>query len=265
MKRLHPFRGGHIAYQIIGKGTTLVLIHGFLANMDLWRDIVPRLSKRYRLLLLDLPGHGGSSSFGYVHQMEFMGEAIHSILKSHRIRKVFFVGHSLGGYVALAFAESYPDMTKGILLINSTAKADSKKRISSRNQLLKLLVHNGKKAIEKLIPSFFNIQNRKRTYHLQRYFKMAKDCSIQGIIANIEGMKRRKEREIVVKFAPYPIAYLYGKQDSILKTDDLLAESKLNPMSSAKEIDDASHMLPLETAEITLFCIRQFMQKQRLD
>jgi len=264
MKHFLSFRGGKIAYQTKGKGEAVVLLHGFLANSALWKDITPRLSKHYRLFIIDLPGHGASSTYGYLHKMEFVAEIVLAILKTHGIRKTFLVGHSLGGYVALAFAEKNPDMIKGILLINSTAKGDSVKRKHSREQLKKLLYLDREKAIGHLVPTFFRVKSRKRQYYLKRYLNMAKSCDLGGISANIEGMKNRKEREIVLKFAPYPFAYLIGEKDNILKAEDLIEESKLSTKGSALIIEEGSHMLPLEATEKTLSSIRLFLTQLRI-
>src|SRR5690554_2079226 len=135
MKFSHPFKNGTISYEVTGKGSAVVLLHGFLADKSLWENTSSDLSKTYRIFSIDLPGHGDSSSFGYLHTMEFMAEAIFQVLRFNRIRKAFLIGHSLGGYVALAFAEKYPDMVKALLLINSTAKSDTIERKKSREQL----------------------------------------------------------------------------------------------------------------------------------
>lgn len=264
MKRFHEFRGEQLAYQDKGKGSTIVLIHGFLANGDLWKAFSARLAKNYRLIIPDLPGHGDSKAIGYVHSMELMAEGIHSLLKELKIRKALFVGHSLGAYVALAFAEKSPDYVKGLLLINSTAKGDSLVRKRSRNQLIQLVKENRDKAIELLLPTFFKAKKRKTHFHIKAYSKMAQRCDLQSIVATVEGMKRRKEREIVLKFAPFPFAYFAGKEDEILPYKVLQAESQLSEKGSFAMIEEAGHILPIEYPEYTFKAIKLFAKELSL-
>ena len=103
------FRGANISYSVKGKGRSILLIHGFLACKEIWKDYDSRLAKHFRVVTLDLPGHGESGCIGYVHNMELLAECIKKLLQLLVIRKTIVVGHSLGGYVGLAFAENYPD------------------------------------------------------------------------------------------------------------------------------------------------------------
>ena len=90
------FKGVEIHYEEHGSGSTVLLIHGFLESTWMWKDIAPELAKQHRVIVIDLPGHGKSESIGYVHTMEEMAEACHTLMKSLRIRKVSLVGHSIG-------------------------------------------------------------------------------------------------------------------------------------------------------------------------
>ena len=100
------YKNAAIFYTDSGKGPAVVLIHGFLENTTMWNVIAPELSKRNRVITIDLLGHGKSDCMGYTHSMELFAETINAVLKQLRIRKCTLIGHSLGGYVALAFAEN---------------------------------------------------------------------------------------------------------------------------------------------------------------
>jgi len=95
--------------------------------------------KKNRVITIDLLGHGNSECLGYIHSMEDNADMIHEILSELRIRKAIFVGHSMGGYVALAFAELYPETVKGIVLLNSTSRADSEERKLNRDRAIKVV------------------------------------------------------------------------------------------------------------------------------
>ena len=120
------FKNTKISYNEQGKGTAVVLLHGFLENQSMWDAFVPEFSKKYRVITIDLLGHGQTECLGYIHSMEDQADMVHHVLHELKIRKAILVGHSMGGYVALAFAELYPDNMKGLVLLNSTSRAFSK-------------------------------------------------------------------------------------------------------------------------------------------
>ncbi|MFT6166059.1 MAG: pimeloyl-ACP methyl ester carboxylesterase [Vicingaceae bacterium] len=255
------FRGATIAYSVNGKGRSILLIHGFLGAKEIWKELDSRLAKNFKVVSIDLPGHGESDCIGYVHNMELLAECCKSLLSHLSIRKAVVVGHSLGGYVSLAFGEKFPDSVLGLMLVNSTAKGDSEDRKKSRNQLIKLVKKDRIKLLTSLVPSFFSINNRKTTWQIKRYLHMAKKCSEQAIIATAEGMKIRKEREIVLKFAPYHYHYIIGVQDSILDSNQLINETKIGMYGSYSLLDDASHMSLVESKEEVFRAIKSFSRR----
>lgn len=258
MQKTHRFRGAKISYSLAGKGRCIVLIHGFLGSGDCWDEIANRLKENFKVLTLDLPGHGNSEAMAYVHHMEDLADLIKSLLHELNIRKAVLVGHSMGGYVTLAFGEKYPDLIKGLVLINSTAAADSAKRIKSRNQLIQLVKKDKAKSISALIPSFFNEESKNRKKLMAYYKRQALKCSTQGIIASIEGMKIRKEREIVLKFAPYPYLIIIGKKDAILDEKQLKMEASLGENSQHLVLEDSAHMSYLEEPGKVFKTLKEF-------
>lgn len=255
------FRGATITYSVKGKGRSILLIHGFLGAKEIWKELESRLAKNFKVVSIDLPGHGQSDCIGYVHNMELLAECCKGLLNHLSIRKAVIIGHSLGGYVSLAFGEKFPDSVLGLMLVNSTAKGDSEDRKKSRNQLIKLVKKDRLKLLATLVPTFFSIKNRKTTRQVKRYLNMAKNCSEQAIIATAEGMKIRKEREIVLKFAPYPYHYIIGVKDSILDFNQLIKETKIGEHGSYSLLDDASHMSLIESKEEVFRAIKFFSKR----
>ena len=103
MQKTHTFKNIPLSYSDDGKGSVVVLLHGFLENSTMWKDLIPVLSKTNRVITIDLLGHGNTPCLGYVHSMELMAEAVEAILKSLRIRKIKLIGHSMGGYCCIGF------------------------------------------------------------------------------------------------------------------------------------------------------------------
>ena len=154
------YKEGKVYYTEAGKGRAIVLLHGFMESLHIWDDYAKELSKRYRVICIDLPGHGKSDCFGYVHSMELMADAVNAVLEKLNLRKIFLAGHSMGGYTGLAFAEKYPDKIKGLCLFHSTANADSEERKENRNRALEIVKKNHKKFINQIIPLWFAKENR---------------------------------------------------------------------------------------------------------
>ncbi|KGO94437.1 alpha/beta fold hydrolase [Flavobacterium enshiense] len=214
-----------IAYSESGKGTAIVLLHGFLENATMWDFYVSEFAKKYRVITIDLLGHGQTECMGYVHTMEDMADAVHAVLHELRIRKAFFVGHSMGGYVSLAFAELYPDNVKGLVLLNSTSRADSDERKMNRDRAIIAVKQNYSAFISMAIANLFSEENRDRlTEEIENVKVEALKTPLQGIVAASEGMKIRKDREVILHFAPYPILLILGKKDPVLIYEDNLEQ-----------------------------------------
>ena len=160
-KTIH-FKNTTISYTDQGKGTAIVFLHGFLENQKMWEAFVPELSKKYRIITIDLLGHGNSESLGYVHSMEDNADVVYAVLAELRIRKAALVGHSMGGYVALAFAELYPEAVKGLVLLNSTSRADSEERKANRDRAIKAVKQNYSNFVRLSIANLFSENNRER-------------------------------------------------------------------------------------------------------
>ncbi|WP_396196675.1 alpha/beta fold hydrolase [Flavobacterium sp.] len=211
------FKNTAICYSDQGKGTAVVLLHGFLENQSMWNAILPELIKKNRIITIDLLGHGATECLGYVHSMEDQADVVHHVLNELKIRKAVFIGHSMGGYVALAFAELYPDTVKGIVLVNSTSRADSDERKRNRDRAIVAVKQNYSAFIRMSIANLFSENNRERLADSIEEVKLeALKTPLQGIVAALEGMKIRKDREVMLHFAPYPIQLILGKKDGVL-------------------------------------------------
>jgi len=200
------YKNTKIAYSETGKGTTLVLLHGFLENSTMWNPHVEELAKRNRVVCVDLLGHGQTNCLGYVHSMEDQADMVHHVLHELKIRKAILVGHSMGGYIALAFAELYPEMMKGLVLMNSTSRADSDERKTNRDRAILAVKQNYTTFIRMSIANLFSENNRERlSNEIELVRNEALKTPLQGIVAALEGMKTRNDREVILHFTTYPI------------------------------------------------------------
>ena len=219
------YKNTTISYSDSGKGTAVVLLHGFLENKTMWKDLVPISSQKNRVITIDLLGHGATGCLGYVHSMENNAEIIKAVLSHLRIRKVIFVGHSMGGYVALAFAELYPAAVKGLVLLNSTSKEDSAERKHNRDRAIKAVKQNYVNFVRLSIANLFSVNNRERLENEIENVKLeALKTPLQGIVASLEGMKIRKNREFILRESEFPKLLILGEKDGVLIYKDNLAQ-----------------------------------------
>lgn len=242
------FKNISIHYTDQGKGTAVVLLHGFLENKTMWESLTEALISRYRVVSIDLLGHGETMPLGYVQSMEDQADAVYAVLHALKIRKCILAGHSMGGYVALAFAEMYPDFVKGIALINSTSLADSEERKRNRDRAILAVKQNYANFVNLSITNLFSEENRNRLQEeIQQVKQQALRTPLQGIVASLEGMKIRKDREVLLHFAPYPILMVLGKKDPVLNHDDSLEQIDGTNVKLVSLPD--GHMSPIENRE----------------
>ena len=223
------YKRAKISYSCIGNAQrTVVLIHGFLENNKVWTDYAKILSKYNTVYSIDLPGHGESDCLGYVHSMEDMAGCVKKVLEDNNKRKAIIVGHSLGGYVALAFGDKYPDALKGLCLFNSTAKPDTEEKLKFRNRAIDVVKRNHEMFIKEAIPNLFVNKNTPALRGaIKRVINMALKTPKQGVLAALEGMKIRSDREIILRFAPYPVLCIAGKNDVVIPWRDVKRQSEL--------------------------------------
>jgi pimeloyl-ACP methyl ester carboxylesterase len=254
------YKNTKISYSDFGKGRIIVLLHGFLENQTMWQGLVPELSQKYRVITIDLLGHGKSGCVGYVHSMEDNAEAVHSVLSKLRIRKAIFVGHSMGGYVALAFAELYPTGVKGLVLMNSTSKADSEERKANRDRAIKAVKKDYIGFVRLSIANLFNPDNRDRLVNeIEKVRAEALKTPLQGIVASLEGMKIRKDRETLLRSATYPSLLVLGKKDPVLNYQDGLKQIE-NTTTKLVTFPDG-HMSHIENRAALLRVLVDFFKR----
>jgi pimeloyl-ACP methyl ester carboxylesterase len=254
------YKNTKIAYSEIGKGTTVVLLHGFLENSTMWNSHIEAFSKRNRVVCIDLLGHGQTDCLGYVHSMEDQADVVYHVLHELKIRKAILIGHSMGGYVALAFAELYPEMVKGLVLMNSTSRADSDERKTNRDRAIKAVKQNYEAFIRMSIANLFSEENREHlTTEIELVRNQALKTPLQGIVAALEGMKVRKNREVILHFATYSMLLILGKKDPVLNYEENISQVE-NTKVELVTFNDG-HMSHIENREELSNVLLEFLKK----
>lgn len=259
--KIFNYKNTTVYYDDQGKGTTVVLLHGFLEDHFMWNELLLLLSKRYRVIAVDLLGHGKSECYGYVHTMEDQADMLFALISHLRLRKVSLIGHSMGGYIALAFAELYPDNVRSLTLLNSSAQADSEERKINRDRAIEVVKKNSNAFIRMATQNLFDQNSHKKfPKEIEAFTQRALKTPLQGIIASLEGMKIRIDREALLHFSPYPKMIIAAENDSIIPLHDI--EEQVKDTEVVFHIVKGGHVSTIESFEEISEHILLFLRKQ---
>jgi pimeloyl-ACP methyl ester carboxylesterase len=250
-----------VAYSDVGKGKVIVLLHGYLESKEIWEFFIQKLSKHYRVIAIDLPGHGRTDEFYKKHSMEMMARIVKSVLDRIEIKKCILAGHSMGGYVTLAFAELYPKRLKGFALFNSTSYEDSIEKKADRLRAVELIKNDRLNYISNLINKLFAHENHKKLQEdIERAKAIARHTLKSGAIAALHGMRGRKDRTNVLMDAKCPVFFVYGIKDILIPFEKNVPLSMLPKKHKVSITEASGHMTFIEDAETTLTRFREFVK-----
>lgn len=256
------FQNKKIHATIQGTGNTIVLLHGYTETLEIWKEFANHLSKNFQIICIDLPGHGKSDVTQSIQTMDSMAEAVHAVLSHLNISKCIIAGHSMGGYVTLAFAEKYAPILDGLILFHSQAAEDSEEAKVNRTRTIDVLNSNHHQFLNNFIPDLFAEQNRmKFKEEIKLLQQRANELSAEGLIASMAGMRDRPSRLNVLLNASYPVLFIAGKQDSRIPIDKVMAQAMLPRHSETLILEDVGHMGYIEAKDITLQTIEKFAEK----
>ncbi len=221
------YKGIKINYNTFGKGKSVVFLHGFLESSSMWKNTVENLVKEYRCISIDLLGHGDTGSIGYIHTMENMAYAVKAVLDRLEVSITVFVGHSMGGYVALACIDLFPNLVSGLVMLNSTSYADSEERKKNRRRAIDLVKSNPNAYTTMTISFLFAEENRMQyAKEISSIKDQASKTPLQGIISALEGVAVRKDRRQVLSDFKGPKIFFSGDKDPVFPYERILEETK---------------------------------------
>jgi len=256
------FRKKNIFYTDKGSGKAIVLLHGFTESSKIWTGFTAELSKKYRVITIDLPGHGKSDCLEAVHTMELMADAVFSLLKKLKIRKCLMTGHSMGGYVTLAFAEKYPEMLRGFCIFHSHCYADSPDDRENRDRVISVVGQDKFSFVAQFIPALFPPEvHQKFSKQIKRLIRRAAKMEKEGIIAALEGMKVRKDQTELLRSTELPVLFILGLKDAKAPLPKLWEMISLPAVSETLLLRDCGHMGYIEEPEKTLEALESFSRR----
>lgn len=250
-----------LGYNVTGSGQPVVLIHGFGEDSSIWDPMVPELEKEYRLIIPHLPGTGLSKGNTEGISMESMAENVSNILKHEQVEQCHMIGHSMGGYVTLAFAEKYPERLKGLGLFHSTVYADNDEKKNVRRKNVDFIrKHGAAKFLGQAIPNLFAESTRKeRPQLVKEMLDRYRNLSADSLVAYTEAMMKRPDRSEILKNFPNPVLLIIGEYDTAVPIDQSLKMCRLADFAYIYIAAHSGHLGMLEEPEFCLRSMQDFL------
>jgi len=262
MEKQIQWRGKRLNYQLEGQGQAVILLHGFLENYHLWDGLIKRLTPKFLVLAIDLPGFGKSEVYSENHSMNFMAEAVKGIMDHEKLPHALLMGHSMGGYVSLAFAKLFQDQTRGLVLFHSQAAADDEPGKENRNRTIEVVKKDHKNFISQFIPLLFAESNisvfQKEIAHFR---EESLKTSAAGVIAALAGMRDRDNNLALLSQLEVPVYFVVGKQDSRIPMGKIIPQLSLPKFSEVLFIDSVGHMGFVEAPEKIFPALQNFCER----
>lgn len=256
------YEGHHIGYNSKGKGPTVVFLHGFCEDSRIWEDFtLDLIEEKFRVVVIDLPGFGQSEVIEDI-TMAGMSKVVLAVLDALKLNQVVLIGHSMGGYVSLAFAEQYPDRLIGLGMFHSQAMADSDEKKINRQKSIDFIRRQGSALyVKQTIPGLFapNFINS-NTFLIEKLSFRASQYAPAGIIAALSAMKNRPDRSEVLRQINCPVLFIIGKLDGAVPWENSMAQTHLPAKGDIHILKKVGHMGMFEATRQTQSIVRQFVQ-----
>jgi pimeloyl-ACP methyl ester carboxylesterase len=236
-----------------GTGPALVFLHGFCESKAVWQDFVSSLAGNWRVILIDLPGFGDNKAPQADYSMEAGAAWVQQALGKLQLGASLVIGHSMGGYVAMALAEKYPELLAGLVLFHSSAMADSEEKKDGRNKTIALIEKHGvDRFMDTFVPPLFYEGSREAQQEaIALLTRIGRQTPQQVVTGALAGMRDRPDRSQVLAGAAFPVMFIAGKQDPAVTLEQTLQQCHLPQESHTLFLDQTGHQgmfeKPLET------------------
>lgn len=260
MSKTLTYDSKKIYYQVFGTGNTVILIHGFGEDGDIWKQQAAYLSENFKVIVPDLPGSGKSEMIEDM-SMESIAEVIHSIIHEEGIDACPVIGHSMGGYIALALAETYYNHVSALGLFHSTAFADSEEKKDARRKGIAFIQQHGAFAfLKNTLPNLYSPQSiDEKPGLIAEQTAAAHNFSAQSLVSYYEAMMNRPDRSNVLKENKIPVLFVMGKYDTAVPVADGLKQCHLPEKSYIHILQNTGHMGMVEEPNIANDILKKFL------
>lgn len=262
MEKIIQHLESNISYSIEGTGEILVLLHGFCEDKNVWRQFTQPLLSKAKIICVDLPGFGKSLPGNNHSSIEFMAEAVLAVLKEEQIEKCFLLGHSMGGYVALAFAEKHASRLKGLGLFHSSCYADAETKKENRKKVAEFVMKSGSETFaHQLFPTLFAPAFANENAALINSLEETAATYPAESIANASlAMGNRHDTNSVLKETSLPVLIIFGRKDLAIPLEKSLMMIHLPATANICQLEQSAHMGMFEEPEKSREAIEDWMK-----
>ncbi len=256
--------GFEMAFEDQGQGMAVVLIHGYPLQRQIWTPQVAALSQRFRVITPDLRGFGESQPVMGPITMELLANDVHALLQARGVRTAVIGGHSMGGYVALAFARQYPEMLRGLILVNSRASADSEAGRAGRAAAASRARRDGARAIaDDMLPKLLAAHTLQRQPHLAASVHAMMTAVQPDVLAEAQlGMAARRDSHDVLETLFLPVLIVAGAHDALIPFSEAERMASLVPGARLAALEDSGHLASLEAPDACNAALWDFLTVQ---
>jgi 3-oxoadipate enol-lactonase len=243
-------------YEVYGQGKPVIFLHGFPFDHTIWNSLVPLMESEARLILPDLRGFGRSPVTDDVYTMRLLAEDVRHLMDRLALEKAVLVGHSMGGYVALAFSHAYPARVCGLGLVATQAAADSPERRQARYKTAEAVAHKGSRVVASDMVSSLT-PNKDLVKPIQNLILQAQPA---GIVGALKGMAERSEMTGSLSDISVPVVVVAGLADQLLPLEKMQTMAQMLPKGWLVEVEGAGHMVMMEAPEQVAGALRQVIK-----
>ena len=236
---------------------TVVLLHGFGADSSTWNDYAAVLEKEYTVILPEY------ATLSHLRTIEDYADFVHEQLVEKGVEKCAMIGHSMGGYIALAFAEKYPQMLSGFGLFHSTSFADSEEKKEARNKIIESIKKNGSEVFTRAsTPTLYAEEFVKlHPFIIAKHIEYASQFPPEALIAGMGAIRDRPDRRAVLKALRVPVMFIIGEKDKSVSPADSKSQIMMPKFFSSSILDNVAHMGMVEESEHCLAFLERFLLK----
>jgi len=239
--------GINFAYTRLGKGTPLMLVHGFPLDSSSWNELIPYLKDHFDLILPDLRGFGKSTTVEAPYTLSDMADDLAGLLDHLGVEKTALAGHSMGGYISLAFAKKYPQRVIGLGLVASQAAADAPEGKERRYKTAADVAEKGVGVVVEAMTPKLSADVRVQEFARGVIERQSK----QAVIGALKAMAVREDSMPILSSSDFPLVLIHGDADQLVPLERAKEIKSANPSARLLELKGAGHMPMMEFARQT--------------
>ncbi len=238
----------------------LLLLHGYLSSGDVFESLAERLSPHFRIITLDLPGHGISEVVGEEHTMWWLADIVAGVLEACNVKRATVVGHSMGGYVAMELLRAHPEMVERLVLMQSLPDADTPEKKEERERELRIISEGKRDMLARLVPQHsFAAENLHRmAEEMEAMSERITLMDDEGIAAIIRGLCSRRDCNDLLRESSVPLLFVFSRHDERVDPERAAEIAATLPRAELLWLEHSGHFGFIEEEELVANAIREF-------